>query len=165
VDAIGFEQEFEGLFTTAFAITRRLMGNVTDAEDAAAEAVARTLVAWRRLSSQPDRHAWVARVATNVAIDQLRRRHSLPAPTGRTPDAVEEATLRMALVAALQRLPKRQRQVVAMRYLADLDEAAVARSLGISVNSVKKHSQRGVSALRGGLGSDWTESEVHLVLG
>lgn len=131
MDAGGFADEFEALFATAFTVTRRLLGNVTDAEDAAAEAVARTLLAWRRLAGQPHRHAWVARVATNVAIDQLRRRRNLPVPTTEAPDAMEEATLRLALGVALQKLPKRQRQVVAMRYLADLDEAAVARTFGI----------------------------------
>lgn len=144
-------------------MTRRLLGSVPDAEDAAAEAVARTLVAWRRLAGQPYRHAWVARVATNVALDQLRRRRDLPVPAGGARDAMEEATLRVALGAALKKLPRRQRQVVAMRYLADLDDAAVARVLGISINSVKKHTQRGMLALRGGLGSDWTE--VNVVVG
>lgn len=163
MDTDGFEQEFEALFLTAYAVTRRLMANVSDAEDAAAEAVARALVAWRRISGQPGTHAWVARVATNVVIDQLRRRRPTTEWMVKTNDEIEEATMRLSLVAALKRLPKRQCQVVAMRYLADLDEASVARSLGISVNSVKKHSQRGVSTLRGLLGSDLRE--VSLVVG
>ena len=45
-----------------------------------------------------------------------------------------------------------QREVIALRYLADLDEAEVSRALGISVNSVKKHAARGKAALRSRLG-------------
>ncbi len=56
------------------------------------------------------------------------------------------------LTGALQAISRRQRQVVALRYLADLTEAEVAASLGISVNSVKKHGSRGIDALRV---SDW----------
>src|SRR5215472_16068748 len=70
VEAKGFEEEFEDLFATAFRVTRRLVGSTCDAEDGAAEAVARALVSWRRLSGQSYRHAWVARVAANAAIDQ-----------------------------------------------------------------------------------------------
>ncbi|MDQ1412159.1 MAG: hypothetical protein QOE07_747, partial [Acidimicrobiaceae bacterium] len=159
MESDGFELEFESLYLTAFAVTRRLIGTTADAEDAAAEALARALVAWRRLAGQPGRQPWVVRVATNVAIDQLRRHRGAPRPAAATPDEMEEATMRLSLVAALKRLPKRQRQVVTMRYLADFDEAAVARSLGISVNSVKKHSQRGVSALRGLLGSKESDQD------
>jgi predicted RNA polymerase sigma factor len=47
---------------------------------------------------------------------------------------------------------RRHRRGIALRYLADLDEAEVSRALGISVNSVKKHAARGKAALRARLG-------------
>ena len=163
VEAKGFEEEFESLFDTAYRVTRRLLGHTGDAEDAAAEAVARALVSWRRLNGQPYRHAWVARVAGNAAIDQLRRQRRALPPVRASGDAIEEATMRLALGAALQMLPRRQREVVTMRYLADMDDRAVARTLGISVNSVKKHLQRAMTALRAEKASEWTE--VRLVAG
>jgi len=60
--------------------------------------------------------------------------------------------LRVALVAALGSLPRRQRQAVALRYLGDLSDGQVAVALGISVGSVKTHIHRGLGALRGRLG-------------
>ncbi len=69
------------------------------------------------------------------------------------------ATVRVALASALALLPSRQRQVVVMRYLADIPEAEVATSLGVSLNTVKKHASRGVNALRESLGSKWQESD------
>ncbi len=78
------------------------------------------------------------------------------------PDFAEAATLRLALGAALRALPRRQCLVVAMRYLAGLSEAEVARSLGISPNSVKKHTGRGMTALRSRLGADWQEAKLAL---
>lgn len=158
----GGEEEFEAvfpvLFLVAYKVAYRVLGDVTEAEDAAAETLARTLKAWRRVVHLPYREAWVARVATNVAIDRVRRRPVAlprPAPVG---DVAETAVLRMALSAALLALPRRQREVVALRYLGGFSEADVAGSLGISANSVKKHTQRGISTLRARLGPDWREA-------
>jgi len=159
-----FGQAFPGLFLSAFHVSYRILGDVAGAEDAAAEAMARALVSWRRVGGLEHRRAWVARVAGNVAIDEIRRRRrrDIPNPSGRAPaDTTEEATLRLALGGALAGLSTRQREVIALRYLADLDEAQVGRLLGISVNSVKKHAMRGRTALRERLGRD---PEVSLAL-
>ncbi len=63
---------------------------------------------------------------------------------------------------AMQAIPRRQRQVVALRYLAGLSEGEVAGSLGISRNSVKKHTGRAVAALRLRLGPEWQEASLAL---
>lgn len=152
-----FQAVFPGLFLTAYRVAYRVLGDVTEAEDAAAEALARTLKAWRRVASLPYREAWVARVATNVAIDRVRRRPLDVPRAAPVADVAETAVLRMALSAALLALPRRQREVVALRYLGGFTEADVAGSLGISANSVKKHTQRGISALRARLGPDWRD--------
>jgi RNA polymerase sigma factor (sigma-70 family) len=152
VDDDGFDEVFDDLFRTAFSVTRRLLCNTAAAEDAAAESLARTLVAWRRIANLENKQGFVSRVATNVALDQLRKRPPPIETEVRVGDGSDETALRLALVAAMGTLSRRQRQVIAMRYLADLDESAVAHSLGISVNSVKKHTQRGLAALRGPMG-------------
>jgi RNA polymerase sigma factor (sigma-70 family) len=50
-------------------------------------------------------------------------------------------------VAALARLPRRQREVVALRYLLDLTERQTADALGIGVGTVKSSTSRGLAAL------------------
>lgn len=52
------------------------------------------------------------------------------------------------LLAALGRLPRRQRQVLTLRYYLDLSEAQIADALGISAGSVKAHAHRGLATLR-----------------
>ena len=52
------------------------------------------------------------------------------------------------LVAALGRLPRRQREVLTLRYYLDLSEAQIANALSISAGSVKAHAHRGLAALR-----------------
>ena len=156
----GFEAVFRELFTPAFRVAHRILGNVEDAEDAAAEALARALLHWRRVGQLPYRDAWVMRVASNVAIDMVRRRRSLPDVPELDEDSIDTTVLRVALSAALAALSKRQREVVSLRYVAGLSESEVARCLGISMNSVKKHMLRGTTSLRGRLGPDWKGAEL-----
>ena len=54
-------------------------------------------------------------------------------------------------MAALLRLPARQRQVVALRLFLDLDTAGTARVLGIAPGTVQAHLGRAMAALRGDL--------------
>ena len=49
---------------------------------------------------------------------------------------------------ALRRLPERQREVLVLRYYADLSEADIADAIGISRGAVKSHASRGMAALR-----------------
>ena len=66
---------------------------------------------------------------------------SVPDPAGAVAD-------RSAVLAALASLPDRQREVLVLRYYADLSEAAIADALGISPGTVKAHASRGLAALR-----------------
>jgi RNA polymerase sigma factor (sigma-70 family) len=69
----------------------------------------------------------------------------------------DTADLRLALNAALRSLPRRQRQAIALQYLADLSPADVAAVLHISPGSVKTHVHRGLASLRARLGPNLTE--------
>ena len=68
---------------------------------------------------------------------------------------------RVDLVRALRALPRRQREVVALRYLADRPEAEVADLLGCSAGAVKQHAHRGLAALRARLGPGTNEEDDH----
>lgn len=60
-------------------------------------------------------------------------------------------------MAALLRLPARQRQVVALRLFLDLDTAGTAQVLGIAPGTVQAHLGRAMAALRGDLIPAWHE--------
>lgn len=66
-----FERAFPGLLRAAYRPAFRIVGDVGVAEDAAAEALTRAMVRWRQVS--PRARPWVVHVATNLAIDHLRR--------------------------------------------------------------------------------------------
>jgi RNA polymerase sigma-70 factor (sigma-E family) len=151
----GFEEAFDELFPRAFRLARRLVGDTDVAEDIAAEALARAYAHWPRVATLDHRDGWVLRVAANLAVDKVRRRPEVvvvPSAASVGPHADDLVVLRVALVAALGSLPRRQRQAVALRYLGDLTDREVATALGISVGSVKTHIHRGLGALRLRLG-------------
>lgn len=146
-----FDEAFGELFRAAYKVAFRLLGDRAEAEDVAQEALARTYVRWRTV--EPYAAPWACRVATNVAIDRTRKTKRMSrdeAPERGVYDAY--AAERIDLQRALRALPRRQRDVVVLRYLADQSEADVAATLGVSVGSVKTHASRGLAALRTRLG-------------
>jgi RNA polymerase sigma factor (sigma-70 family) len=145
---VEFENFFDRMFPPVVKLATRLVGS-DDAEDVAVEALARALDRWGRVVGMPHRDAWVMRVAANVALDQLRRDRRRREPVPTEAQSEEEGTaLRLTVRAALDHLPRRQAEVLTLRYLADLGEDDVAGALGISLGSVKTHARRGLSALR-----------------
>jgi len=151
-----FESAFDALFPRAVRLAHRLLWDRAAAEDVAAEALARAYARWSKVGGLPYRDGWVLKVATNLAIDRLRRRppEVSPAQAGDFEEGVE---LRLALNAALLTLAPRQRQAVALRYLGGLSDQEVAQALGISLGSVKTHIHRGLKGLRGRLGAGLEE--------
>ncbi len=139
-------------------------GDAAEAEDAVQEAMAK---AWERLERQGsieflDR--WIARVALNHVKTRFRRRAAERRAVDRlglppsAPDAagvVEELNMR----AALQSLPRRQREVVVLRYYLGQSVDEVASTLGISAGTVKNALHRGRSRLRRELTSSGQSTE------
>lgn len=152
-----FGERFDDLSAVAHRVAYRLLGDRGEAEEVTQEALVRVYLRWSRVA--PHAEAWVARVATNLALDQHRRRsrqrrHAAAVGPTLVASAVDPAAglvSRIELVEGLRRLPRRQREVVALRYLADVSEAETARLLGCAPGTVKQHAHRGLAALRVGL--------------
>ena len=149
-----FEVFFYEALPAVMRLAARMTGDRTSAEDIAAEAFARAYAHWRKVEALPYRQAWVMRVASNLAIDQTRRRRLPPVPAPVAPDPADQVALRLTLAQALHRLPKAQRDAVVLRYLADLSEEDIARVLGIRPGTVKSHLHRARHTLAGRLGTD-----------
>jgi RNA polymerase sigma factor (sigma-70 family) len=148
-----FDAYFRELYPRACRAAWRVTGDEDLAEDAALEALTRAFVRWPTLRTLAYRDAWVLRVAINEALGQLRRRGHKSIRLGSirsdAPDNLEDVlTTRLALAAALRQLPKRQREAVELRYLADLSEDDTAAALGVSNGTVKSHLHRAAKSLR-----------------
>lgn len=146
-DGVRFEEAFPDLYRLAYRVSFRVLGDRGDAEDVAQEALARTHLRWARLRERPE--GWVVTVATNLSIDRHRRRRRTSV-LGTEPLSLVDVHQgeRIDLARALRRLPRRQREVVVLRYLADWSEIDVATALGVSAGAVKSHASRGLAALR-----------------
>jgi RNA polymerase sigma-70 factor (ECF subfamily) len=92
----------------------------------------------------------VVRTALNTNISWWRRRRrEIPvASPGDAATAAPYAVLDDSLLAAVRRLPARQREVIALRLLLDLDTATTAGMLGIPCGTVASSLSRGLATLR-----------------
>jgi RNA polymerase sigma-70 factor (ECF subfamily) len=136
------------------ACLRAVLVSVGDrqlAEDLVAEAFTRAWTSWHRVSRHPAPRAWIVRTALNVRVSRWRRQRHEVAWDG-TPEvedvAAGDSGLDPALLAALRRLPRRQREVLACRVFLDLDTAGTASVLGIAPGTVTAHLSRAVASLR-----------------
>lgn len=149
----GYEEAFWPLFLLAFRVAKRILGDRHAAEDVAAEALTEAHLHWRRLAGMSFQQAWIVRVATNRALDILRRNPD-PAPTPAAAQFEEGTAIRLSLVRELRRLPRRQREVVVLRFLVGLPLADTAAVLGIGTASAHTHLARAMRRLRDRLGVD-----------
>lgn len=143
----------ECLFTVLVSV-----GDRDTAQDLVAEAFARAWAAWHTVSKHPAPAAWVVRTALNLNISRWRRRRrEIPVPDPSVvadPAAVvgaADGSVNPEIMAALLRLPARQRQVVALRLILDLDTGRTADVLGIAPGTVQAHLGRAMAALRNDL--------------
>lgn len=128
------------------------------AEDAVAEAFARAWARWRTVRNTRSPAAWVVRTAVNADISWWRKRRRETGPPDDAPGDHPDLDGRRDLVAAVRRLPKRQREVVALRYILDLDTAATSVALGISPGTVSAHLHQALATLRADLTTEGVRS-------
>jgi RNA polymerase sigma-70 factor (sigma-E family) len=132
-----------------------LLHDTPAAEDVVQDSFIAMHKSWRRLRDPEKALAYLRQSVINRARSRLRHlkvvdKHA-PAPM---PDAASaevgamHALERQHVMAALRSLPHRQREVLVLRYYADLSEAQIAETMGISPGAVKSHASRGVHALR-----------------
>lgn len=112
---------------------------------------------WTRLDDPDRAPAYLRQTVVNRSRSALRHRGVVQRHLTRqhrvddAPPADEPVladSRRRSVLDALQRLPRRQREVLALRYYLDLSEAEIAETLGISRGAVKSHASRGAASLR-----------------
>jgi RNA polymerase sigma-70 factor (sigma-E family) len=149
------QQEFTEFYRSGQApCLRAVLVSVGDrqlAEDLVAEAFTRAWMSWHKVSRHPEPRAWIVRTALNARISWWRRRRREVAWDGNDEVvdlAAGDSGLDPALLAALRRLPQRQREVIACRVFLDLDTGGTASTLGIAPGTVTAHLSRAVASLR-----------------
>lgn len=133
----------------------RLVRDIPTAEDVVQDSFIATHIACPRLEDGASVLPYLRQCVVNRSRSVLRHRVVVdrhpPAPVPDMPSAEDSALTRIdhaVTMSALNLLAPRQRQVLALRFFADMSEAQIAAVLGISTGTVKTHTSRGLTALR-----------------
>lgn len=158
IDSPTVEREapsFAQLFAGQYGSLVRLAGllGADDPEDIAQEAFARLHT--RLLREDGAALGYLRSTVCNLTRNRLRhlrlvrlRRPDPPEPAPSSEHKVIIAEEHRELLVALDRLPRRQREALVLRYWLDLSEREIADAMGVSPGSVKTHASRGLAALR-----------------
>jgi RNA polymerase sigma-70 factor, ECF subfamily len=148
------------------AYCRRMLGSSSDAEDAVQETLLRAWRASGRFEGRAPLRAWLYRIARNVCLDALGHAARQPMPVEDLPQhvdacvhhdpsgssdpcehAVARDRLRLAIVAAIAKLPPRQRAVLLLRDVLSWRASEVAELLATTPAGVNSALQRARAAL------------------
>jgi RNA polymerase sigma-70 factor, ECF subfamily len=140
------------------AVCRRIVAQPEDALDATQEAMIAIARGITRFDGRAAFTTWSYRVATNAALDELRRKRRRPlpvdptdrdgrAPADRGPSLEERVGTRLDVDAALATLPDEFRVAVVLRDLCDLDYAEIADVLDVPPGTVRSRISRGRAIL------------------
>ncbi len=143
-----FREHALGLTRLAFL----MLGDRGAAEDVVQEAFCGLYRAWDRLPSHDKVVGYLKVSVLNGCRSMMRRSRRGPAPIEVVPAASAEADAlvgedRRAAVAALRRLPPRQREALVLRFFADLPVSEIAEAMRVSPGTVKSTIARGLAAL------------------
>ncbi len=141
----------------AYRIATLMLGNRAEAEEVTHDAAVR---AWRRFGElrDPDRFdAWFGKILVNACRDRIRARRRMPVtvdspPEGRIGDFSEGVARRQAIAAALRELSPEHREVVVLRFYADLTVDQIAAQTGARSGTVKSRLHYALRELRAALG-------------
>lgn len=127
----------------------------TRGEDVFQEAMLSALRAYGQLRDPGAVRSWLFSIAARKAVDAHRARVRAPVPVEDVPEPnVGDGTPEPrddALWARVRALPAKQRQAVALRYVADLSHAEIAAALGTSEAAARRNVFEGLRRLRGEL--------------
>jgi len=142
----------------------RMLGNAEDASDLTQETFLRAYARLETFQRGRSFLAWLRRIATNLCIDHLRRRgkpdvslderlalgsqHADPRSAERPEERVEMSEASNRVMAAVHRLPEKQRAVLVLRHMEGLKLEEIASDLRLPLGTVKTLLFRGRRAVR-----------------
>jgi RNA polymerase sigma-70 factor (sigma-E family) len=150
-----FAAHYPGL--VRFAVL--LVGDSAAAEDLAQDAFVRLHRRWRWIRDTDHALPYLRTAVLNGARSRGRRsaverrhRPAAPPPSSSAEELALVSEEHREVLALLDRLPRRQREVIVLRYWLDLSEAEIARTLGVAPGTVKSSASRALTALSRGMG-------------
>ncbi len=151
---VALERLYDAHYVRLVRLSVLLLGDVGRAEEVVQDSFVAVYRRWDKLHDA-DVPAYLRQTVVNRSRSVLRHltvvsKHPAEAPAdhpGADHDVLRQSQ-RQSVLDAMARLPRRQREVLALRYYLDLSEREIAETLGISQGAVKSHASRGADALR-----------------
>lgn len=154
VDAVdAFDAVYRSHSASVFAIARLMTRNDHDAEDVAAEVMAKAIVQWRK-DIPENAGGYLRRMVTNEVLNRRRRNTRWNARVGKlagvpsNSDASEHIANRSALLQALDHLAPNARAAVVLRYWSGLNDQEIAEVLAVARGTVASLISRALPTLR-----------------
>ncbi|MEU4212193.1 SigE family RNA polymerase sigma factor [Streptomyces sp. NPDC026206] len=148
-------ETYRAHYRSLLGLAALLLDDTASCEDVVQEAFIRVHSARSRVRDPEKTLAYLRQTVVNLSRSALRRRIlglkllSKPMPDmASAEEGAYEQLERDQLIKAMRGLQRRQREVLVLRYFADMTEAQVAETLGLSLGSVKAYGSRGIAALR-----------------
>lgn len=165
-DVAAFRDLVDILLPMVLSVGRRMLGDDSEADDVAQEAMLRL---WDHAgtldTSGGGARAWLRRVTSNLCIDRIRARSRYDVEA-EVPEQAERETQLTGLMdkdlagrvdAAMQGLPDRQRMALAMFHYEGMSQIEIGEALGVSDEAVESLLARGRRRLRSVLEEDWRQ--------
>jgi RNA polymerase sigma factor (sigma-70 family) len=170
-DHLAFARLIELHQTIAYRVATAIAGSGSEADDIVQDAFIKSYLKLDQFDEGRSFRAWLLAIVANEARNRRRsagRRAAVTLRIALSADAqavdvaadpsraYEADELRRRLAAAVGRLPRRDREIVALRYFAELSEAETAQALRCPVGTVKSRLSRALRRLR----TEMVESEL-----
>ncbi|MGW3556464.1 SigE family RNA polymerase sigma factor [Streptomyces sp. NPDC000963] len=153
-------ETYRAHYRSLLGLAALLLDDTASCEDVVQEAFIRVHSARKRVREPEKTLAYLRQTVVNLSRSALRRRIlglkllSKPMPDmASAEEGAYDQLEREDLIKAMRGLQRRQREVLVLRYFADMTEVQVAETLGISLGSVKAYGSRGMAALRVAMGA------------
>lgn len=157
-DQDAFACIYQEYFQRVYRYTRVRLGSSADAEDLTEQVFVNMIQSlpgfkWRGVPFS----AWVFRIARNLIIDHLRRAaknksisldERVPGTETDPQDILQQILTREELIVAINKLTQAQREVIALRFVAELSTIETAQAMGKSLVAVKALQHSALAALR-----------------
>jgi RNA polymerase sigma-70 factor (sigma-E family) len=158
--SVGFDQLYQQQWWPMLRLATGLVDQRAAAEDVVQDAFAALYRKWDSIRDPQAAVGYLRTSVVNGSRNALRRRsiarkhlHALVEDTVEGADHTTVLTAEHQLArAAFARLPDRQREVLTLRYIAELADAEIAEATGLSLGGVRSSASRGLAALRSSLG-------------
>lgn len=155
-----FDQLYRELWWPMLRLATGLVGEASVAEDVVQDAFTAVYRRWDAIRDHQAAVSYLRTAVINSSRSALRRRivarKHLHVVLEEADDAADNTVLRSAendeVRTAMRTLPNRQREVLMLRFVAELSDAEIAAATGLSEGGVRSASSRGLAALRSTLG-------------